>query len=69
MASVMEWFNATSTASPDVIEATIASSNTGFMTKVLDNVNGYSIFFTLLGLAIAYDQSTYSCDMLVDVPR
>jgi len=57
MPSVMEAFNASTTAFPDSVHATIASANASVLSKVLDNVNFFGVVLTLLALAVAYDQS------------
>lgn len=60
MASPMEVFNASQTAMPDSIYATISTSQSGIMSKVLENSSAFSIIVTLLALAVAYDQSMSS---------
>jgi len=57
MASVMEAFNASTTHYPDTIRATIATSDLGVLSRALDHVNFWSVFFTLFAIAVAYDQS------------
>lgn len=60
MASIMEAFNASSTAIPNTIHATIASANTGILSKVLDNasaISWFGVFLTLFLAAVVYDQS------------
>ena len=59
MASVMEAFNASTTQFPDTVRHTIASANAGNLGRMLENVNAFSVIFTLFALAVAYDQSTY----------
>lgn len=62
MASVMEAFNASSTAIPASIHATIASANTGILSKAFDNVSPVSwfgVFVTLFLAAVVYDQSAF----------
>ena len=57
MPSVLETFNASTTASPHTIYATVASANSGVMSKVLDNVNILNVLLTFLAAAVIYDQS------------
>ncbi|KAK4505846.1 hypothetical protein PRZ48_003811 [Zasmidium cellare] len=62
MASVMEAFNASSTAIPNTIHATIASANTGILSKAFDNaspVSWFGVFLTLFLAAVVYDQMSY----------
>lgn len=59
MASPMEVFNASQTTVPDSVYATISSSQTGLMSKFLENTSTFSIIVTLLALAIAYDQGIF----------
>lgn len=60
----MEVFNASQTAMPDSIYATLASSQTGFMSKILENASVSTILLTVFAVAIAYDQG-----MLLNEPR
>lgn len=65
MASIMEAFNASSTAIPNTIHATIASANTGILSKAFDNassVSWFGVFLTLFLAAIVYDQSKHYDD-------
>ena len=58
MASVMEAFNASATAFPDTMQATMESAGSGIMSKVLGHASALNVFFTLLVAAVIYDQST-----------
>lgn len=58
----MEAFNASSTGSPDIIYATLASSSTGILSKALDtwsNFSWFSIFLAIFFVAVTYDQISY----------
>lgn len=61
MASVMETFNATSTALPDSVHAVIASAQTGILSKAFDNfsspVGWFGVFLAVFLAAVIYDQS------------
>lgn len=55
----MEAFNASQTAPPDALYATVpAAMQTGLLNRVLDNTSTLSVLVTLLAIAIAYDQGT-----------
>ena len=57
MASIAEAFNASSTAFPDAIHATIASAKqTGLVGKVMDNATYFNVFLTVFVAAVIYDQ-------------
>jgi len=60
MASPMEVYNASQTSLPDTMHATISSSQSGIMSKVLENTGVWSVLFTVLAIAVAYDQSMCS---------
>ena len=57
MASPMEVFNASQTAMPESIHATISSAQTGIMSKTFENVGISGVLLSLLAMAVAYDQS------------
>ena len=57
MASPVEAMNVSATNAPDVVHATIASAQTGVLSKFLGNVNYFSVFLTLFAMAVVYDQS------------
>lgn len=56
MASPMEAMNATQTSFPDAIHATIASSQTGILSKALDGTSLFGILAALFVVAVTYDQ-------------
>lgn len=63
MASIRETFNASSTAIPDTIHATIASAQTGFLSKALDSfspVSWFGVFLSLFFAAVVYDQRKFT---------
>lgn len=66
MASVAEGFNTSAaTAIPETIHATIASVNTGVLSKAFDNLtptSWFSVFLTLFLLAVVYDQREFHGD-------
>ena len=55
MASVME---AMATKAAETVHTSIPAQS-GVLGKVLEHVNGWSIFFTLCAMAVAYDQSEH----------
>lgn len=57
MASPMEAMNSTQTSFPEAIHATIASSQTGILSKALEGTSVFGIFVALFAVAVAYDQS------------
>jgi sterol 22-desaturase len=59
MASIMEAFNASTTAFPASIQATIATAQTGVLSKLLENVSVFNVFLTLFAAAVIYDQSAW----------
>ncbi|KAK3671601.1 RNA polymerase C-22 sterol desaturase [Recurvomyces mirabilis] len=59
MASVMEAFNASATAYANAREATILATDSSLISNIVNNVNIFSVFFTLFAIAVAYDQVTY----------
>ncbi|KAK5138466.1 hypothetical protein LTR08_000052 [Meristemomyces frigidus] len=58
MASVMEAMDASATQFAESVHTSIAAP-TGLLGKLLEHVNGWSIFFTLLATAVVYDQVSY----------
>jgi hypothetical protein len=56
MASPMEALNASQTAFPDQLYDTMATAQSGIVSKVLENMSVTSTILTLLLLAITYDQ-------------
>ncbi|KAK5118721.1 hypothetical protein LTR85_007927 [Meristemomyces frigidus] len=59
MASVMEAMNVSAPQFPEIVHAALSSPQTGMMSKMLDNVNIFSVFLTLFAAAVAYDQISY----------
>ncbi|KAI7348155.1 hypothetical protein D0865_00141 [Hortaea werneckii] len=59
MASPMEAMNVSATNMPDAVHATISSVQTGVLSKMLENVNYFTVFLTLFAMAVVYDQISY----------
>lgn len=57
MASPMEAINSTQTSFPDAVHATIASAQSGILSKALDGTSFFGIVAALFTVAVAYDQS------------
>ena len=66
MASPMEAINASQTAFPATIHASISSAQTGLMSKVLENTTIFGVIVSLFAMAVAYDQSTNECNGIGD---
>ena len=59
MASPMEAINASAATHYPTVHATIASAQTGLMSRVLESVSFFRVFFTLFAIAVVYDQSMW----------
>jgi len=55
----MEAMNVSATNMPDAVHATISSVQTGVLSKMLENVNYFTVFLTLFAMAVVYDQISY----------
>lgn len=55
----MEAMNVSATNMPDAVHATISSVQTGVLSKMLENVNYFTVFLTLFAMAVVYDQSRW----------
>lgn len=59
MASPMEVFNASQTAFPEPVQATIAMVQSGVVGRVFENMTVLRTLATLFCVAVAYDQSMF----------
>lgn len=59
MSAAMDDFNATSSAFRSTVETAVPSLEAGLIARVVSSINAFSVLFTIIAVAVAYDQMSY----------